>query len=92
MIPMIIGAAASVLGAAMKDTPSQTISGGPFNMGDYVRIVGSPGASVSTSKIQPYSNPSPYGSSDTPTYTSGGNSQLLLLAVGAAVVFFMMKG
>lgn len=91
MIPMLIGAAASVLGSAMADKPSATTSGGPFNMGDYVRIVGSPGASVTTSKIQPYSNPNPYGSGEMPYASGGDNSTLILLAAGAAL-FFLMKG
>ncbi len=101
MLPLIMGAisaAGSVLGAAVKDTPSNvtSASGGPFQMGDYIRITGSPGASASTSKTQPYINSSgvpdtsmmqPYGSDG-----YGGNSSLLIIAAGGLLLLFLSKG
>lgn len=89
--PITLGA--SLLGGMMAKpaTPTMATSGGPLQMGDYVRIVGSPGASVSTSKVQPYTSPSPYGGEmPAPGYPGASNSNLLLLAVGAVVLFMMM--
>lgn len=91
-VSMGISAVASILGGAIAKpaTPNVATSGGPLQMGDYVRIVGSPGASVSTSKVQPYSSPSPYGSEPVASYPGASNSNLMLLAVGAVVLFMMM--